>query len=537
MRTDSDQVRQYENLVASRRRGARALLIPTSHRVNWDDAPSKFNIDVEAARVPLCRSLNSKELRVGGTVVPSIHSPNPSVSIEELSDFLVLTTGVLRRKLAVNWTVNSREAVLHRKTTYGRGTASGGGLYPVVVYLLLRGRLGIQPGVYQYDDAHHSLARLRLGSFESSIAMALNFQQADSSDLLIILTVRFWKSLFKYHNFAYQVASQDVGACIGSMEQVAHALGWSTTVVYWFRDRLICSLLGVHVDNEAPFAILTVGKAKSSNKSKDSGIGSAENFPTEFVPNIYHRLYERSKRTFIPKMLSSVHQDTLLEEVTRPVLASSVWPLNIPSTAQKSINTDLSFLLMHRQTNWGQFRREPMLEVETLNRILEFVAYGVQYNSDLYMRRVALPSIRLAVIAQRVSNLQPGAYNYSFGDSRLNQLNNWVPRSPMQPIYSLLNHNLDQVSVLLVVVGRLDAVLTSLGGRGIRVMNAEAGMAAQRAYLAAAAYSLGCGAALGIDAQRISEILDLDSQTEIPLLLIFIGKESDQSFAYDFALV
>src|ERR1700722_16745243 len=168
MGTDSDRIRYYENLVGSRRRGAPSLLIPADHRVDWNDAPSKFNIYVDAARVPLSSGLNCKELRIGESVTASTNHRNPFASIEELSDFLLLTAGILRRKLAVNWSLNGREIAMHRNTTYSRGTASGGGLYPVVVYLLLRDQVGSQPGVYHYDDAHHALTRLRLGSFEPS---------------------------------------------------------------------------------------------------------------------------------------------------------------------------------------------------------------------------------------------------------------------------------------------------------------------------------------------------------------------------------
>jgi nitroreductase len=100
----------------------------------------------------------------------------------------------------------------------------------------------------------------------------------------------------------------------------------------------------------------------------------------------------------------------------------------------------------------------------------------------------------------------------------------------------LANHNVDQVSAILVLTGRLDAVLSTMGARGIRVMNAEVGIAAQRAYMAAAAFSLGCGAALGFDSQRISAVLDANDDLEIPLLLIFIGQRSRALIGYDFTL-
>jgi len=59
--------------------------------------------------------------------------------------------------------------------------------------------------------------------------------------------------------------------------------------------------------------------------------------------------------------------------------------------------------------------------------------------------------------------------------------------------------------------------------RGIRLMNAEAGIFADRAYLACAALSLGCGAILGFNAAAIGAALQLDSQQEVPLLLLVVG--------------
>jgi SagB-type dehydrogenase family enzyme len=226
----------------------------------------------------------------------------------------------------------------------------------------------------------------------------------------------------------------------------------------------------------------------------------------------------------------------MLEEVSRPVLPPSLWPLSVPSIPHKIAGMDLRSLLMHRETNWGLFRREPALDGDVLKRVLEFIAYGVQYKSDLYPYRVALPSLRIALIAQNVKSLERGVYDYRFADAQLSRRNDWASRSPAQPIYSMMNHNIDQVSAILVVIGRLDAILTTLGGRGIRLMNAEAGMAAQRAYIASSALSIGCGAALGFDAHRISEILHLDENAEIPLLLLFIGHRCNEASAYDFAL-
>jgi SagB-type dehydrogenase family enzyme len=537
MKTNGDAIREYEELIQSRRPGAFNSLIPRDHRVNWNDAPSKFNIYVESTRIPLSGRVNCKKLCIAKFDAAPPISQSRIISIEEISDFLLLTTGILRRKLSLNWILDGIESSTHRRTTYARGTASGGGLYPILAYLVVGDDVDLQEGVYHYDDAHHGLVRLQLGNFEPSVVAALNFEDTNPPNLWVILTVRFWKSAFKYHNFSYQVVTQDVGAVIGSMELVAHALGWNVTVVYWFKDKLLSSLLGLHIDEEAPLAVLSLRKGASRHNSQhmlENATGM--NRPIHNLPNARHRAYERSRKPSLPKLLSYVHSETLLEEVRRPSLPPSSWPLNSAPIPRETIEGDLHSILMRRETNWGLLRREPALEAEVLGRLLHFVAYGARYNTDLYGCPAAVPSLRIALISRTIVGLPQGVYDYDFSNAQLSLRAGFASQSSLQSIYFLTNHNLDQISAVLVVVGRIATVLGALGGRGIRVMNAEAGMAAQRAYIAAASLSIGCGAALGFDARQISELLSLDGRVEIPLLLIFVGNQSDPAFAYDFAL-
>jgi SagB-type dehydrogenase family enzyme len=536
MENSSDEIRLYEELVHSKRVGAPNPLIPPDYRVNWLDAPSRFSMYLDSARVALSGGLNRRELRLGEPPESSVASNCRTVSLDEISDFLFLSAGVLRRKLVVNWGVEGSRVVANRGTTYSRGSASGGGLYPVAAYLVLREQLGL-PGVYHYDAAHHGLTRLRLGNSALAVAAALDYQDADSSDFWIVLTVHFWRNAFKYHNFGYQVVSQDVGANIGSMEQVANSLGWNTTVIYWFRDRLLCSLLSLDVANDAPFAVIAVRKNVCGVRRPDALPPAQESrSSSQDIPPIRQQLYERSHKAFLPEMLSRVHERTLLDDVHRPPLKPLVWKLGVSSRPQKSIVAELGAVLANRETSWGRFRREPPLDEEVLRQILGFVADGVHYNTDVYGCRVALPTLRISVIAQSVSNLPRGVYDYDFSDSGLSPRKSLTLSASLQSLYLLTNHNVDQVSAVLLLVGRLDCVLKTFGARGIRVMNAETGIAAQRAYMAAAAFSLGCGAALGFDSHQVTELLDLDETLEVPLLLVFVGNQSKSAFAYDFSL-
>lgn len=190
--------------------------------------------------------------------------------------------------------------------------------------------------------------------------------------------------------------------------------------------------------------------------------------------------------------------------------------------------------LLRRETSWGQIRREPRIHVRTLKQLLHFAVKGVDYTTDLYDGRVYLPLIRVSLIVQSMDCLWPGIYQYSSVKGVLSFEASIPGKSSFQSLYSLKNHNLDQVPVILIVVGRLQLATSRLGDRGVRVMNAEAGILAQHMYMGCTALSLGCGAALGLDAGQITKRIHLNNKVEVPLLMFFLGSRTESGFGFDF---
>jgi SagB-type dehydrogenase family enzyme len=527
-------IRYYQRLVQSRKRGALGDLVSADHKVDWNDAPSKFTTYPQATRLPLSSSVNCRSLELGVRGRGRTKSNSPFITAEELSDFLLLSFGILRRNLAINWNVDSKRVARHRNATFSRGTASAGGLYPVEVYLISRCRAVLPTGIYHYDVGHHAIERLRVGNSESAVSLAIDNSEFDSSDILFVLTTRFWKTVFKYHNFGYQLVSQDSGAALGSMEQVAYALGWDTTVIYWFEDRRIAAVLGLEIDEEAPFAVLAVtGSGDREKRERDTQEGN------DFCSTLALKrtqVYERSKKVFVPDLLRRVHGATLLDKVERPTLDVSNQSTNSTVGGYPTVRGDLYPILRRRETSWGRFCLAPAVGREALMQILSFVANGVQYKTDLSGCHTALSLLRFFLIARNVESLAEGVYEYSVSTDRLSARSTKNIPTSFQSVYFLQNFNLDQISSMLVITGKLDAALETLGARGFRVMNAEAGMAAQRAYLASTALSLGCGAVAGFDARQIAGITATDEKSEIPLLLIFLGNQLPDACGYQFHL-
>ena len=95
--------------------------------------------------------------------------------------------------------------------------------------------------------------------------------------------------------------------------------------------------------------------------------------------------------------------------------------------------------------------------------------------------------------------------------------------------YFLQNYNLEQSALVIAVVGNLETMFTTFGNRGLRVLNGAVGMAAQRAYLAAASLSIGCGAILGFSNRALNGILALEGSDETALLLLLVGHQVSDS--------
>ena len=531
--------RYYERLIRDRQPGVPDEITPPDHTVAWSDAPSKFTIIRDVPRVPLPSGLTSAGLGEGiGCKDYCLLPPPPGITLDVVSDLLLLGAGILGRRVDINWNGQSPESSHHLKALYSRGAASGGGLYPTEAYLIAEKVEGLARGVYHYDAAHHALARLRAGGFRPVLEEACLHSSVASADFLLVVTVRFWKNLFKYYNFAFQVVTQDAGCLADCFQQAAWRLGISTTTLYWFRDEVCARLLGLEGSEEAVCAVIAARGAERHSPAQDQ-----DSKPVPFpLPELHLRRYERSRRVFFPALLGELHRETTAGGDRRPRADSlPEWEAggagqvaSFPLEQGCRMAKGFAQSLMERATSWGRFRLYPPLSGKELSSLLCFVNCSARHATDIYSSPRGPSAVRLGLIARYVSDLPPGVYDQDPHQGQLILRTGGRTDAQLQKAYFLENYNLDQVAAILVVIARLEAVWTAWGGRGLRIMNAEAGMVAERCYVAASALGLGCGAALGLDATRINRVLGIDGEKESSILLIFIGHQAPSAYAYDF---
>ncbi|WP_030455319.1 hypothetical protein [Herbidospora cretacea] len=298
----------------------------------------------------------------------------------------------------------------------GRPAPSGGGLYPIEAYV------GGPDGLFHYDPVHEVLEVLRTG---------------DHGPARICLTAVFWRSMFKYGDYAYRLICQEIGVLRTQAEVVAATLGM--TVTFGDADD---SPLGLDESRESPLAVLHVEPYERVCPPEPARPPrEARPLPLPFPPGAARDLHQAADTT--PR--------------TRR-----------PAQGVRAGTVDLRDGLHARHSPVGGFRPAPV----PLADIVATAGLADCPDLDLYL------------LALRVDGLPSAAYRYD-GDLRR------VHAAPLEslgsgPLIANTREALTTAAAVIVPVG------DPLAGtaRDHRDQLIETGASLQRATLAAAALGL-----------------------------------------------
>ncbi|WP_238432646.1 nitroreductase family protein [Micromonospora tarensis] len=459
-------------------------LTPPGFEVDWSDAPPK-NTTYPGAPMLAAPRWSARQLgRLPDLLAAGDDTDRPWTAAE-VSTLASLAYAVQERRVAASWNQDLLTQTHYPKATWSRGTASGGGMYPLEIYWVAGAGAPTRPGVYHFHTAHRAWQRLANGDHASAISDAcLGDTGGQRADQFLVVTVRFWKNAYKYHNFCYHVVTQDLGALLGSWQLIGRGLGRQLRPVLWFADETINTRLGLVTESESALAVVPLpGPPPTGNPPAAAAVRAAR--------------FERSSRAFQPELLAPVHRATLLTTEARPAALPVEPPpaphgtgLALPELPAQRWRTDLSAALRRRRSSFGQFSRGRRLTAAELGGILRCAAAGLAFPTDL---TGPAPLARLHAVVNDVDGLPAGSYTYEPAGHRLTPVRVEPMAGLLQRAYELNNYNMEQVAAVLAISGRLAEALDHFGPRGYRLLNAVAGSSAQVTYLAAT--SSGWGAA------------------------------------------
>lgn len=520
------------------------MLPPLGFQVDWADQPSRHKLYLDTVRVPLPEPFRSlPSITLSEAVGSARQARTPGISAAP--ELGVLATmlgcyGLVGRRTTPNWNPDSDAKIRAAQAVWARPTASGGGRYPAESYLVT-GRCGaLPPGVYHYDTAHHSLDRLSVGDQCDALAEATGVR----ADLYAVSTLRFWKNTFKYNSFGYHVVTQDAGALLASWRLVLAAHRIPAEPVLWFDESVVGAVLEVDGCEEAPFVVVPLGPTAASPPGPGTPGPGAPRPGARIGGNTPHRVWEQSRRTRSFEMVSSVHAAALVGGRPRPgpgaaqggadfaPFAGGSDVLALPDPVPLPADLDLGESLRGRRTSFGLLRARPPLDARDLGWVLSSVARAGLAGTDVAPAPRGHPWTRQWVLANSVAGLEQRAYGY---DAERHGLvaGPALEVDRLQTLYALGNYSLPEVAAIIVVTGRLDALVTAYGARGYRMLSIEAGSAVQTAYLAATARGLGVGAVLGLDNIRIDELLGIAGTGERSMIFMLLGHERTPTLRYD----
>lgn len=467
---------------------------PIPKTVDWDNAPSLFKLYRDCPKVPL-------------------DAPLP------MGRFLRDVYGLTRQRWTAPAQVSRngrRRAAARAKpsaSTTLRPVPAGGARYPCELYLLAGPDQPVPAGVFHYDPAHHSLDLLRDTSPEAGLSL--------------LVTVAFWKNVFKYGEFSYRLHSLDAGVVLGQILAVAARYALDPTVRFQFADAGLDRLLGLDPAHESVYAMITLAPAPTTGEPLPAGTDGLTGQPILPHPDSIG-LYP------LPAKLHEVamHQGGgpwPKGERPSPVLADA--PGSISSVPLPAASLDLLEGLDRRRSSKGHFR-PGTVSGHQLAALLSASMRG--YPSDLGHDEPVIRHTMLCCAVHNVEGIEPGVYYYDPTRHTLEQLRAGDIRGELQASITSLMFNMFQINLCFFPVANYEPRLAAYGDRWYRVQNMEAGIIVQRLYLAAAALGLGCHTQLGFHVDAVNELLGLGESPLTSLIQVLIAPRHEPGISYDY---
>jgi SagB-type dehydrogenase family enzyme len=434
----------------------------------------------------------------------------PGLELSTLAAILFFSAGITRE---IKYT--------HGKY-YMRAASATGALYPIELYVICDDiSPDLEAGVYHFSPADFTLTRIRKGRYKQYLATATaNNQDIANSEISIIFTSIAWRNAWKYQARSYRHWFWDSGVIAANLLATTCALGLPTRIIMGFLDDDISQLLCLEEQKEAPIAITAIGRRSQENNvmsNKQHTVGDM--IPPIPMPSSrplskrgeidYPEIWDldrASKLTSkeeIEEWISNAHRHN-----HQPLLSTS------SQQSQKKAFNNQNSLIVTPSDIEEKFKASRSLKETILWRgsSRKFARTNISISAlkaILYSSTTGVPLdilkdqqnslIDIYFIANAVDGLIPGAYFYNRNASAISSNNRSIEKikeirsSRNISGYLCLGQTLfSDASVVFFLMTDLHSVLRSLGNRGYKTSQFEAGIIAGKVYLAA--YALGIGA-------------------------------------------
>ncbi|HUR49212.1 MAG TPA: SagB family peptide dehydrogenase [Acidimicrobiales bacterium] len=231
-----------------------SLLMPAGFTpMDMENRPTAFKRYPDAPRVGLPRDVGQSEANAAAVLSGEVAGANGALTPNLLARVLFYSAGVTR--------VRSRDGEV---VNWFRAAPAAGNLHPVEVYVAC-GELGELPaGIHHFAPGDFGLETVRTGDRRAALARALADDAPLSSPVSLILTGLPWSTGWKYTTRGFRHIYWDAGSMLAQTLAVADAAGVPARVHVGFVDSLITEELGLDGITEFPVAVVTLGHTSAT---------------------------------------------------------------------------------------------------------------------------------------------------------------------------------------------------------------------------------------------------------------------------------
>jgi SagB-type dehydrogenase family enzyme len=532
-----------------------ASLITSRHYLDFDNKPIPFKVYLELPSIDLPINFPTPEANAISCISGTIRQTPPDyttqltatlsknnvtntskVDLGNLAEILFFSAGI------------TREMKYPYGNYYMRAASATGALYPIELYVVCGDvSPNLVAGVYHFSPADFSLTQIRKGSYKRYLADTSNNQDIARAPITIIFTSFAWRNAWKYQARSYRHWFWDSGVIVANLLATTGAMGLRARIIMGFLDDSVNQLLCLEDQKEAAIAMAAIGAGLSNDTitptqkqeqmheilqapvPKIRPLSKREEIKYPEIWQLNHASKLASKQE-IDEWISNAHnhrQQSLSK--TLPYSQEKgrnnenlIIPLN---ELQESINNSLT--LRETILRRGSSRRfaRTNISLSTLKTILYTSTRGVPM--DIFEDGNSLTDIYF--IANGVDGLAPGGYFYNQDASAAGAPNTFLEKiresasSRNISGYLCLGQSLfSDASVVFFLMTDLQSALRSLGNRGYRASQFEAGIIAGNIYLAAYALRIGASGSTFFD-DAVTEFFSPHAGNKSAMIAIGIG--------------
>ena len=477
----------------------------SAHYLDWDNKPSQFKEYESLPSIALPGNFSHPEQRSITAIRGELRDEGvKQMDLGGLAELLFFSGGL------------TRKMKFGSEFIYMRAASATGALYPIELYVVSGPIPGLEAGVYHFNPLHFSLEKLREGDYRSELDAA-GSRDSLFSPFTLAFTSLAWRNAWKYEARSYRHWFWDSGVIVANLLATSNSAGPATKVVLSFVDSKVDQLLGLETRKEATVALAVVGadhtekapRIQQPIPSLSLGINPLSkeevDYPTIWETNEASQLESKSETESWKRSLR---------------LSKRTIPSAAPTFPFRELEEDSSppldeVILLRGSTR--KFSRQPV-SFDHLSTIIQ--ASATKIPLDFLSENQTLTDFYF--IANDVQGLPPGSYFYNVNTNSVEQLK--VLRNRSMSGYLCLGQQLfSDASVVFFLMTELNPVLKSLGNRGYRAAQFEAGIRAGKIYLSAYAVRLGASGSTFFD-DAVTEFFSPHARDKNAMIAVGIGE-------------